>query len=450
MASNAKTIAELLNGDVTVTATDIADDAVTSAKIATGAVIADGLGAGAVTNEKLGAGAVTATKLGTGVVTNEKLGAGVVTNEKLGSGAVTVNKVSGNLRRRNMIINGAMQVSQRGTSITGITSGNNRTADRFSFTTGTNGGTYTLSTTTTVPSGEGFKKSLKLDCTTAGDYSTAGTGTMLRCSPFEIQDCARLSYGTSGAKKLTVSFWTRASYTGTFTALLVTHDTAQRNIIKTFTIASADTWQKVVLTYDGDTGSTFTGSDINLGVSLDIWMGGGSDYTGGSQTDGVWRARSTHNSSILEGNGTKFGTNTSHNFYITGVQVEQNDTATDFEHRTYAEELTLCQRYFEKDNPATPTSFGGSLRGVSFYLANGSGNAQSRDGAFTSFATTKRTTPTMTLYSYNGTSGACSWITGGGTDTNVYTRSGTTGFQTSSSTYRNFHVWFAWTAHCEL
>jgi len=440
MASNAKTIAELLNGDVTVTATDIADDAVTSAKIADDAVTSAKIATGSVIADGLGAGSVTATKLG----------ASAVTNEKLGAGAVTVNKVSGNLGRRNMIINGAMQVSQRGTSITGITSGNNRTADRFSLSTGSNGGTYTLSTSTDVPSGEGFEKSLKIDCTTAGDYSTAGTSTMLRCSPFEIQDCARLAYGTSGAKKLTVSFWTRASYTGTFTALLVTHDTAQRNIIKTFTIASANTWQKVVLTYDGDTGSTFTGVDINLGISLDIWLGGGSDYIGGSQTDGVWRARSTHNTSILEGNGTKFGTNTSHDFYITGVQVEQNDTATDFEHRTYAEELSLCQRYFEKDNPATPTSFGGSLRGFSYHPANGSGNAQSRDGAFTSFATTKRTTPTMTLYSYNGTSGACSWITGGGTDTNVWTRSGTSGFQTASSTYRNFHVWFAWTAHCEL
>ena len=440
MASNAKTIAELLNGDVTVTATDIANDAVTADKIATGAVVADGLGAGAVTATKLGAGAVTATKLG----------AGAVTNAKLGAGAVTVNKVSGNLGRRNMIINGAMNVSQRGTSITGITSGNNRTADRFSLSTGASGGTYTLSTTTTVPSGEGFKHSLKVDCTTAGNYSTAGTNTMIRCSPFEIQDCARLAYGTSGAKKLTVSFWTRASYTGTFTALLVTHDTAQRNIIKTFTIASADTWQKVVLTYDGDTGSTFTGADYNLGLSLDIWMGGGSSYTGGSQSSDVWRARATHNTSILEGNGTLFGTNTSHDFYITGVQVEQNDTATDFEHLSFAEDLLLCQRYFEKDNPATPTSFGGSLRGFSYHPTNTSGNAQSRDGSFTSFATTKRTTPTMTLYSYNGTSGAVSWITGGGTDTNVYSRSGTSGFQTSSSTYRAFHVWFAWTAHCEL
>ena len=262
--------------------------------------------------------------------------------------AVTPAKVSENLGRRNMIINGAMQVSQRATSVTGITSGNNLTADRFSFYTGSNGGTYTLSTTTTVPSGEGFEKSLKIDCTTAGNYSTAGTNTMLRCSPFEIQDCARLAYGTSGAKKLTVSFWTRASYTGTFTALLVTHDSAQRNIIKTFTIASANTWQKVVLTYDGDTGSTFTGSDNALGLSLDIWMGGGSDYTGGSQTDGVWRARSTHNTSVLQGNGTLFGTSTSHDFYITGVQVETGETATDFEHRSYAEELAACQRYYHR------------------------------------------------------------------------------------------------------
>jgi hypothetical protein len=384
MASNAKTIAELLNGDVTVTATDIANDAVTADKIATGAVVADGLGTGAVTATKLGAGAVTATKLG----------ASAVTNAKLGAGAVTVNKVSGNLGRRNMIINGAMNVSQRGLSLTGITSGNNRTADRFSLSTGTNGGTYTLSTTTTVPSGEGFQKSLKIDCTSAGDYSTAGTSTMLRCSPFEIQDCARLAYGTSGAKKLTVSFWTRASYTGTFTALLVTHDTAQRNIIKTFTIASADTWQKVVLTYDGDTVSTFTGADTNMGVTLDIWMGGGSTWYGGSQTDGVWRARSTHNSSILEGNGTGFGTSTSHDFYITGVQVEQNDTATDFEHLSAGEDLSLCQRYFVRVGANTGTDYNFNMRGLNCVSGGTFYNNEK-------FPTTMRAGPTVSIFNAN-------------------------------------------------
>jgi hypothetical protein len=85
-----------------------------------------------------------------------------------------------------------------------------------------------------------------------------------------------------------------------------------------------------------------------MGISLDIWMGGGSNYTGGSQSDGVWRARSAHNTSVLEGNGTLFGTNTSHDFYITGVQVEQNDTATEFEHRSFGEELQACKRYYEK------------------------------------------------------------------------------------------------------
>ena len=330
MASNSKNIAELLNGDTTLTATDIADDAVTSAKIATGAVVADGLGAGSVTATKLGASAVTTAKIN--------------------AGAVTVNKVTGDLGRRNMSGNGAMQVSQRATSVSGINNGNARVLDRHTFYASASAGTHTLSQSEVVPSGEGFSHSLKIDCTSAGNYSTAGDNAFLRLAPVEIQDCAKLSYGTSGAKKITVSFWTRASYTGTFTALIVTHDSAQRNIIKTFTISSADTWQKVVLTYDGDTtittGSTYyTGALINMGISLDIWMGGGSNYTGGSQSDGVWRARSAHNTSILEGNGTLFGTNTSHDFYITGVQVEQNDTATEFEHRSFAEELSACQRY---------------------------------------------------------------------------------------------------------
>ena len=279
---------------------------------------------------------------------------GSIVTADIVDGAVTVNKVTGELGRRNMSGNGAMQVSQRATSLSDINNGNGRVLDRHTFYAGGSAGTHTLSQSQVVPSGEAFSHSLKIDCTSAGDYSTVGDSAFLRLAPVEIQDCAKLSYGTSSAKKITVSFWTRASYTGTFTALIVSHDTAQRNIIKTFTISSADTWQKVVLTYDGDTtittGSTyFNGSaKQNMGISLDIWMGGGSNYTGGSQSDGVWRARSAHNTSILEGNGTLFGTNTSHDFYITGVQVEQNDTATEFEHRTFGDELALCQRYFYK------------------------------------------------------------------------------------------------------
>jgi hypothetical protein len=290
----------------------------------------------------------------------DKVQDGSIVTADIADDAVTVNKVTGELGRRNMVGNGAMQVSQRATSVSGINNGNARVLDRHTFYASASAGTHTLSQSEVVPSGEGFSHSLKIDCTSAGNYSTAGDNAFLRIAPVEIQDCAKLSYGTSGAKKITLSFWTRASYTGTFTALIVSHDTAQRNIIKTFTISSADTWQKVVLTYDGDTtittGSTyFNGSaKQNMGISLDIWMGGGSNYTGGSQSDGVWRARSAHNTSILEGNGTLFGTNTSHDFFITGVQVEQNDTATEFEHRSFGDELALCQRYcYVIDGPST-------------------------------------------------------------------------------------------------
>ena len=133
-----------------------------------------------------------------------------------------------------------------------------------------------------------------------------------------------------------------------------------------------------------------------------------------------------------------------------GVQLEAGDTATPFEHRSYGQELSLCQRYYEVDNPNTPTNFAGNMRAQAYHPTNGSGGPLNRDGPFQPFKVDKRTFPTVTTYAYNGTSGAASGITGAGTDTNVQVRSTLTGFQLSSSTYRSLHVWFAWAADAEL
>ena len=243
---------------------------------------------------------------------------------------------------RNLTINGAMQVSQRGT-VTGITGTGYGGPDRCAIVC-SNSGTYTLSQAADAPSGSGFDKSLDVACTSSDTYGTAADVTHLRLSSLESQDCMKFEHGTSSAKKLTVQFYVKCSYADTFGLAFVNHDSQKSNVQK-FTINSADTWQLVTLTYNGDTAAGFN-NDANLGLSLDLFLGGGSDYTGGSATLNNWDTRSNNQSTYVSSTSTKFGTATSHTFNVTGLQLEIGDTATDFEHRSFSDEVVKCQRYF--------------------------------------------------------------------------------------------------------
>ena len=152
---------------------------------------------------------------------------------------------------RNLLINSDMSIAQRSTSISSISSGNsNYPVDRFRVNLGT-AGTWTLSQDTTVPTGEGFAKSIKMDCTTANGSLSAGSYMLLQ-QLIEGQNLQYLKKGTSSAKSLTVSFWVRSNKTGTYICELYDNDNT-RHIAKSYTISSADTWEKKTITYDGDT-----------------------------------------------------------------------------------------------------------------------------------------------------------------------------------------------------
>ena len=256
--------------------------------------------------------------------------------------------------RRNLAYNGAMQLAQRGTSISGITS-SVYTLDRVKiFMSGA--GTYTVSQSTDTPSGQGFHYSLKLDNTTSDNYGTAGDYVMLRLNSLEQQDVMKLNYGGSSAEKVTVSFWAKFSYADTWNIALINH-VAQRSNFKPFTISSANTWQKIELTFDGDTNSgDGFGTSTALGLSIDLWLGAGSSYSGSSATAGVWDERSNHFTSLGAAS-TDFGSSTDHEMYITGLQLEIGEQATPFEHRSFGEELALCQRYFETGQVESAASF---------------------------------------------------------------------------------------------
>ena len=164
---------------------------------------------------------------------------------------VPQSKLDNNINFRNIMINGDMSIAQRGTSLSSISSGNsNYPVDRFRENMST-AGTWTLSQDTTVPTGQGFAKSFKMDCTTANGSLSAGSFILIQ-QLIEGQNLQYLKKGTSSAESLTLSFWVKSNKTGTYTAELFDTDNS-RHINKSYTIDSADTWEKKTITFPGDT-----------------------------------------------------------------------------------------------------------------------------------------------------------------------------------------------------
>ena len=268
------------------------------------------------------------------------------------SGTCTANLTSiggSHLSNRNKVINGAMNVSQRiGTTVeTGLTG--NVSAyyiDRFRLELD-NLGTWSLSQSTDSP--DGFANSLKLDCTTA-DASPASSDLLVISHRFEGQNLQDLQKGTSGAKKVVVSFYVKSTKTVTFVVELVDKDNSSRHINKTYTVSNTN-WNRYTIEFAGDTTGAL-GNDHTRSIDLNFWLGGGSNYTSGTlQTS--WGADTNANRYV---GGTNLADSTSNEFYITGVQFEVSDmgVATDFEHRSFAQEIALCKRYYQQfpQNPA--------------------------------------------------------------------------------------------------
>ena len=254
-----------------------------------------------------------------------------------------------NTGRRNLLINGAMQIAQRGTSTASISSGTNFVLDRTKLNL-TNGGTWTMSQSTTVPSGQGFSHSLKIDCTTA-DTSLGSTDYLLLQQLIEGQNVQHLAFGTSGAKSVTVSFWIRSNKTGTYTCEVQQQDSGGSfyQNAKAFTISSADTWEKKEITFVGNTSNNIINSNA-VGFYTTIWLGTGSSRSSGTFTDGTWHnttANRIHSSQV------NLADSTDNELYLTGFQLELGENASDFEHRSYGEELALCQRYFQRISGAS-------------------------------------------------------------------------------------------------
>ena len=295
---------------------------------------------------------------------------------------------AGGLTGRNLIINGGMTVAQRGTQTNQTTA--YTACDRFQFVVVDSSAVVTSTQSTTVPSGQGFASSLKLDVTTA-DSSLASSDLAFLRQTIESQNLQHLNYGTSGAKSLTLSFWVRSSKTGTHIAEL-RHDDATYFNSQIYTISSANTWQKVTLTYDGYV-TTALNNDNGAGIKINWWLAGGSTYSGGTLSSNTWQ-NTQANRAVGQVNVMD---STSNNFYITGVQLEVGETATPFEHEDYGTTLRKCQRYFELLGHATNAGSADTFSLMSLPF-NGATNNQWID---IPFMVEKRAAPTS-IVAFNG------------------------------------------------
>lgn len=274
---------------------------------------------------------------------------------------------------RNLLYNGAMQVSQRGTSTTGITTSSFNTADRWAVNL-TTLGTWTQDIQADAPTGSGFRNSLRMLCTTA-DAAPAAGDVALVCQILEGQDCQRIAKGTSSARQLTLSFWVKSNVTGTYVAE-VSDDDNTRAVSRSYTINASATWERKTITFPADTTGAIA-NDNTSGMRVNWWLGAGSTFTSGTLAT-TWASTTSANRAVGQ---TNLAAATNNYWQVTGVQLEVGPAATPFEFKPFGQELRECQRYYEVI--AAPL-----LQAEMYVPASAYGPA-----AYANFAVTKRAVP---------------------------------------------------------
>ena len=251
------------------------------------------------------------------------------------AGETLTNQPSG---RKNLVTNGAMQVAQRATSETGLGGAADSfpTCDRFSVSQTATAGRYTMTQTADGPSG--FANCIKLDCTTA-DTSIASSEFLLLRQRIEGQDVQVFAKGTSDAKKYALSFYVKGNASATYVAEIMDNDNSNRHVGKTFAVTTD--WTRVEMIFPADTTGAFDDDNGNS-LELNIWLHSGSDRTSGTLQQ-TWGSLVQANRAVGI---SSFFSSTDNEFFITGVQLEVGSQATNFEHRSFGEELALCSRYY--------------------------------------------------------------------------------------------------------
>jgi hypothetical protein len=257
------------------------------------------------------------------------------------SGGCSAN-ITNNLTNRNKIINGAMLIAQRGTS---STSTGYQTVDRLST---YHGGTDEAPTYSqadvaagTTPYSLGFRKCFKI--TNGNQTSGAGASDEIQVDyGVEAQDIANSGWDyTSASSFITLSYWVKSSVAQEFKGHILTKDGTQYNFPYSLGSLSADTWTKVIIKIPGNPNLQIDNDNGN-GLQINLFNQMGTGLTG-NVTEDTWATFSA--STRTQDQTLTWYTTNDATFEITGVQLEVGSVATDFEHRTFAQELLLCRRY---------------------------------------------------------------------------------------------------------
>ena len=248
---------------------------------------------------------------------------------------------AGGIGGSNMVINGSMNVSQRGTSSTGLHTSGYYTVDRFSLVFGNEDELRVTMSQNSVTDLDGFANSLKVQTTTA-ESAIAADESYYIINRYEGQDFQHLKYGTSNALSTTLSFYVKSSVTGTFAVAI--YQTDGNDIIgSTYTINTADTWEKKEITFAGNTLAAIVDDDTNA-IMIDWFLAAGSNFTSVNNTS--WGGYET--GKLAYGHGTNaVATTTNATWEMTGVKWEVGSSATPLEPRSFADELRRCKRYYE-------------------------------------------------------------------------------------------------------